>query len=143
MYDETKARVNEEVAGVSAGGAGVGTNVGQAQGATGAFQEGGFGFNSDIAVTELLKMASGLMAVSAATLKASLDGVASARATNAAMVDNLAALSNQRVQDDSNKAGQNINNMAADRMWNVNETDFYSVVAAAVSAAMAEKSFDD
>ena len=107
------------------------------------FSEAGHSFQADIQVNELQKAAVGLMSVSAATLKAGLDGVALARATNAAMVDNLASLSNQLVQDFGNKAMHRHSEIAADRQWNINETDFYAAVAAAVAAAMAEKSFEN
>ena len=136
LENAANARVDEELAG--AGASGVGTTVGHAAGVTTGFQEGGFGFNSDIAVTEAQKFASGLITMSAATLKTGYDSLALMTARNTELVTHLANLSNQRVQDDSNKAGNNLNNLAADRMWNLNETDFYAFVAAAVAAEVAK-----
>lgn len=145
---DATAESDTEQASAGAGATGVGatSNVGQAQGATGAMQgaftEAGHAMMSDVNVQELQSVASGLLAASAATLKAGLDHVHLTRATNAAVIDNLAQLSNQLVQDFGNKAMHRHSEIAADRQWNVNETDFYAVVAAAVSAAMAEKSFE-
>ena len=119
----------------------------QAAAATSGFQEGGFAFNSDIAVTELQKFASGLvtisaanlktledaaaglMAVSAATLKATQDHVTAARATNAGMVDNMVATNAAHLTNLVNSASHRHSEIAADRQWNVNETDAYAVLA--------------
>ena len=94
------------------------------------FSEVGHAMMSDINVQELQSAATGLMTVSAATLKATLDNVAATRATNAAIIDLV------------NSASHRHSEIAADRQWNINETDFYAAVAAAVAAAMAEKSFE-
>ena len=114
----------------------------QASAATGTLQAGfteaGHAFQADIQVNELQKIAAGLMSVSAATTKAALDSITVTRATNAAVIDNLAHLSNQLVQDFGNKAMHRHSEIAADRQWNVNETDLYAVVAGAVTAAMME-----
>ena len=137
--------VEEALAGALAKGISVG--VGQAKGQTGAvttdFSETGHAQLSDTNVQELQSFASGLVTISAATLKAGLDNVALSRQINAASLDNLATLSNQLVQDFGNKAMHRHSEIAADRQWNINETDFYATVAAAVAAAMAEKSFEN
>ena len=119
----------------------------QAAAGTAAFQEGGFGFNSDIAVTELQKFASGLltvsaatlktmedqsaalMAVSAASLKASENHVIAARQINAAMVDNVVSNNSAHLNNLVNSASHRHSEIAADRQWNLNETDAYSVLA--------------
>ena len=153
-----EADVEQAVAGAGGSGAGATVDAAQADSSTGAMQsrftEGGHAQMSDVNVQEMQSVASGLMTIaaassnalvtqSAATLKSVLDSVQATRAQNAAMVDNLAVLSNQLVQDFGNKAMHRHSEIAADRQWNVNETDFYATVAAAVAAAMAEKSFEN
>lgn len=163
MTDKTTpdadARVAAEkaLAGANATGAGANVDASSADAATGALQsrftESGHAQMSDVNVQELMSTANGLMTIaaasanalqttSAATLKSVLDSVQATRAQNAAVVDNLAMLSNQLVQDFGNKAMHRHSEIAADRQWNINETDFYAAVAAAVAAAMAEKSFE-
>lgn len=143
---DAKAETEQASAGAGAVGVGSTTHAGQTQAGTGALQTGftetGHATMSDVNVQEVISSASGLLAASAATLKAGLDGVHLARATNAAVIDNLAQLSNQLVQDFGNKAMHRHSEIAADRQWNINETDFYAAVAAAFAAAMAEKSFE-
>jgi len=73
--------------------------------------------------------AAGLMAVSAATLKATQDHVTAARATNAGMVDNMVATNAAHLTNLVNSASHRHSEIAADRQWNVNETDAYAVLA--------------
>ena len=107
------------------------------------FSEVGHAMMSDINVQELQSAATGLMTVSAATLKATLDSVAATRATNAAIIDNMGQLNGVHLNNLVNSASHRHSEIAADRQWNINETDFYAAVAAAVAAAMAEKSFEN
>jgi hypothetical protein len=152
-----EADTEQASAGATGVGAGSTTHAGQTQSGTGTVQTGftetGHAQMSDVNVQELMSTANGLMTMaaasanalnttSAATLKSVLDAVQATRAQNAAVVDNLAMLSNQLVQDFGNKAMHRHSEIAADRQWNINETDFYAAVAAAVAAAMAEKSFE-
>lgn len=142
---DAKADVEQALAGAMAKGVGIGAEVGLAKGHAAAvttdFSETGHAQMSDINTQELQSLASGLLTISAATYQAGLNNIALARQTNAAVVDNFALLSNQLVQDLSNKAAHRHSELAADRQWNINETDFYATVAAAIAAAMAEKSF--
>ena len=141
----TEVDVEEALAGALAKGISVG--VGQAKGQTGTvttdFSETGHAQMSDTNVQELISNATGLMAISAATLKTALDGVAGLRAQNAAIIDNMTAANAVHLNNLVNSASHRHSEIAADRQWNINETDFYAVVAAAVSAAMAEKSFEN
>jgi hypothetical protein len=106
----------------------------QAAAATGALQtaftEAGHGFNSDVQVIELMKVASGLLAISSATLKATLDQVTAARATNAALVDNIVANNAAHLNNLVNSASHRHSEIAADRQWNVNETDAWAAILA-------------
>ena len=125
----------------------------QAQAGTGTLQTGftetGQQNMSDVNVQELQSTANALMTASMATLKASLDGVAALRAQNAAMVDNARAVNAALIDNMSQLNSVHLNNLvnsashrhseiAADRQWNINETDFYAFVAAAVAAAVAK-----
>jgi len=119
----------------------------QAAAGTAAFQEGGFGFNSDVAVTELQKIASGLMTISAANLKAMEDQasallatsaaslkatenhVIAARNINAAVLDNMVGFNAAHLSNLVNSASHRHSEIAADRQWNINETDAYAVLA--------------
>jgi len=119
----------------------------QAAAGTAAFQEGGFGFNSDIAVTELQKFAAGLvtissanlkaledqaaglLAISAASLKATENHVIAARNINAATLDNMVGFNAAHLSNLVNSASHRHSELAADRQWNLNETDAYSVLA--------------
>ena len=142
---EANAKADVEQASAGAGAAGVGatTDMANATGQTGTVQTGfsetGHAQLSDTNVQELLSTATGLMGVSAATLKASLDSVAMSRATNAAILDNMAQLNANHLNNLVNSASHRHSELATDRQWNVNETDFYATVAAAVAAAMAPK----
>lgn len=148
---DATAEADAENAYAQTGTANVGTGVGQAQGATGALQTGfsetGHSQMSDVNVQELQSIASGILSIaaasanaltttSAATLKTVLDAVQGNRAQNAAVVDNLALLSNQLVQDFGNKAMHRHSEIAADRQWNINETDAYAAILASKVAAI-------
>lgn len=149
---DAKVDAEKALAGANATGAGANTDVGQATGATGAFSEGGFAQLSDTNVQELISGASGLMSIAAAsaqalqvtsagTLKAVLDSVQATRAQNAAVVDNLAMLSNQLVQDFGNKAMHRHSELAADRQWNLDEQPaWFAVMLDAVAEIMNKKS---
>jgi len=102
------------------------------------FSETGHQQMSDVNVQELVSAATGLMASSQATLKATLDGVSGLRAQNAAMIDNMTQANAVHLNNLVNSASHRHSEIAADRQWNINETDFYAFVAAAVAAAVAK-----
>lgn len=116
--------------------------VAQAEVTTGALQRGftesGNAHMSDVNVQELQSTANGLMTASMATLKATLDSVAALRATNAAVIDNMSQLNSVHLNNLVNSASHRHSEIAADRQWNLNETDFYAFVAASVAAAVAK-----
>jgi hypothetical protein len=94
------------------------------------FSDYGHEFQADVQVNELQKVAVGLLSVSAATLKATLDSVAAGRATNAAIIDNMGQLNSVHLNNLANHSGQRNNDLATDRQWNINETDAYAVILA-------------
>jgi len=102
------------------------------------FSETGHAQLSDTNVQELISGNSGLLSTSAATLKAGLDGVALARATNAAVLDNIVSSNSAFLNNLVNSASHRHSEIAADRQWNLNETDFFAFVTAAVAAAVAK-----
>ena len=124
--------VEEALAGALAKGISVG--VGQAKGQTGAvttdFSETGHQQMSDVNVQELQSTANGLVTASMATLKSTLDSVAALRATNAAIVDNMSQLNAVHLNNLVNSASHRHSEIAADRQWNINETDAYAVILA-------------
>lgn len=104
------------------------------------FSETGHAQMSDINVQELQSAAAGLMTVSAATLKAGLDQVHLARATNAALIDNIVNTNAAHLNNLVNSASHRHSEIAADRQWNVNETDAYAAILAdAVAEKLADK----
>jgi len=148
---DATAEVDAESAYASTGTANVGTGVEQAQGATGALQTGfsetGHAQMSDVNVQELQSVSSGILTVaaatsnalvtiSAATLKQVLDSVQSTRAQNAALVDNIVNTNAAHLNNLVNSASHRHSEIAADRQWNVNETDAYATVLAAKVASI-------
>jgi hypothetical protein len=95
-----------------------------------AFTEGGHGFASDIQVIELQKLAVGLISMSGATLKALLDNVQATRAQNAALIDNIVNTNAAHLNNLVNSASHRHSEIAADRQWNVNETDAFAAILA-------------
>jgi hypothetical protein len=83
-----------------------------------------------VQVNELQKVAVGLLTVSAATLKSTLDSVSGLRATNAAVIDNMSQLNAVHLNNLVNSASHRHSEIAADRQWNINETDAYAVILA-------------
>ena len=100
------------------------------------FSEAGHAMMSDTNVQELMSGLVCLLSLSSATLKASLDSVAAARATNAAVLDNMVQFNAAHLSNLVNSASHRHSEIAADRQWNVNETDLYATIAGAVTAAV-------
>jgi hypothetical protein len=94
------------------------------------FSDSGHEFQADVQVNELQKVAVGLLTVSAATLKSTLDSVSGLRATNAAVIDNMSQLNAVHLNNLVNSASHRHSEIAADRQWNINETDAYAVILA-------------
>lgn len=135
------ANASMDVAGADAGASGVvtGTAAGQSTGST--FTEGGHAQMSDVNVQELQSVASGLLAISAATLKSTQDTVQALAAHNAQTVQHLANLSNQLTQDLSNKAAHRHSEIAADRQWNLDEQPaWFAILAEQVADILNAKS---
>ena len=140
---DARADVDKVIAGAALTGAGA--TADQADVKTGTVQTGfsevGHMQMSDVNVQELVSASTGLMASSQATLKATFDAVSGLRAQNAAIIDNMTSANAVHLNNLVNSASHRHSEIAADRQWNLNETDFYATVAAAVAAAMAEASF--
>jgi len=137
---EADAKVDMELAGAGVSGAGVVAD--QADAATGTLQtrftESGHQQMSDVNVQELISAATGLLANSAATLKAGLDQVHLSRQINQAGLDHIVSSNAAHLNNLVNSASHRHSELATDRQWNINETDFYAFVAASVAAAVAK-----
>lgn len=131
---DAKADTEQALAGAGASGAGSVNDQAQA----GTFTESGNAHMSDVNVQELQSASAGLLTVSAATLKATLDNVTALRATNAAIIDNMSQLNSVHLNNLVNSASHRHSEIAADRQWNLNETDFFAFVTAAVASAVAK-----
>ena len=137
---DARADVDKVIAGAALTGAGA--TADQADVKTGTVQTGfsetGHQQMSDVNVQELQSTANALMTSSMATLKATLDSVSGLRATNAAIIDNMSGLNAVHLNNLVNSASHRHSELATDRQWNINETDFYAFVAASVAAAVAK-----
>ena len=137
---DARADVDKVIAGAALTGAGA--TADQADVKTGTVQTGfsetGHAQMSDVNVQELISAATGLLANSAATLKAGLDQVHLSRQINQAGLDHIVSSNATHLNNLVNSASHRHSELATDRQWNINETDFYAFVAASVAAAVAK-----
>lgn len=99
--------------------------------------EGSHAMMSDINVQELQSASAGLVTASMATLKAGLDQVHLARATNAALIDNIVNTNAAHLNNLVNSASHRHSELAADRQWNLDEQPaWFSVLLDAVAETM-------
>ena len=94
------------------------------------FSEAGHAMMSDINVQELQSASAGLMTASLATLKAGLDQVHLARATNAALIDNIVNTNAAHLNNLVNSASHRHSEIAADRQWNLDEQPAWFTILA-------------
>jgi len=120
--DSADAEASESAAGAAS--VVTGAAVGQSQGGTGSLQTGftetGHANQSDVNTTELISTLNGLIAA---------QSIEQSRFFNT--IDGLAAANAQSFQAALNAQTLRNADLAADRQWNVNETDAFATILAA------------